>query len=122
MQTGEKVWRDFETSSELEQYLTEVSTNGNWGKGEYQSLVKEEVRDEETGEILEEAEYETISAEFTYEIEDVTNEVDQQQINQEAEAYLLSTDWLIVRFMETGVEVPFEISEERQNARNRIVK
>ena len=35
----------------------------------------------------------------------------------EALAYLASTDWYIVRFMDSGVEVPQEIKDKRAEAR-----
>jgi hypothetical protein len=47
---------------------------------------------------------------------------EQDQINAEALAYLASTDWLVVRYMETGVAIPLDISEARQDARERIVR
>ena len=36
---------------------------------------------------------------------------------QEALEYLASTDWYIVRFMDSGVEVPQEIKDKRAEAR-----
>lgn len=44
----------------------------------------------------------------------------QEEINEEARAYLASTDWYVVRFTETGVEVPEEITIKRQEAREAI--
>lgn len=41
-------------------------------------------------------------------------------INQEALAYLASTDWYVVRFAETGVAIPAEILTLRQEARSSI--
>lgn len=35
-------------------------------------------------------------------------------------SYLSSTDWYAIRFAETGEEIPVEVSEKRQWARNRI--
>lgn len=35
----------------------------------------------------------------------------------EARAYLVNTDWYIVRFAETGVPIPDEIKAKRQEAR-----
>ena len=35
----------------------------------------------------------------------------------EAESYLVSTDWYIVRFTETGVEVPVDVSFKRAESR-----
>ena len=35
----------------------------------------------------------------------------------EAQAYLLSTDWYVVRFAETGVAIPDEVKKKRAEAR-----
>jgi hypothetical protein len=50
-----------------------------------------------------------------------TPEQIQVRINEEAIAYLSSTDWYVVRFVETGVAIPEEILAERQAARERVV-
>lgn len=42
-------------------------------------------------------------------------------INEEARAYLNSTDWYVVRFIETGVPIPQDILDARQAARDSIV-
>lgn len=44
----------------------------------------------------------------------------QQEANEEARAYLASTDWYIVRFAESGVAVPSEITTARAAARASI--
>ncbi len=44
----------------------------------------------------------------------------QSRINEEALFYLNSTDWYVVRFVETGVSIPIEILTARQNARESI--
>lgn len=46
--------------------------------------------------------------------------VDQTAINAEALSYLASTDWLVIRQQETGVEMPIDIFIKRQEARNKI--
>lgn len=45
----------------------------------------------------------------------------QEEINTKARAYLAETDWYVVRFVETGVEIPQEILEARQKARESIL-
>lgn len=42
-------------------------------------------------------------------------------INEEARAYLNSTDWYVVRFAETGISIPQVILDTRQAARSRII-
>lgn len=46
----------------------------------------------------------------------------QAQANAEARAYLAGTDWYVVRFAETGVAIPAEISAARQAARESIIE
>ena len=61
-----------------------------------------------------EAEGNEPEAQFTQE------ELDQQAIsttNQESLAYLVSTDWYVVRSAETGLPVPQDILDARANAR-----
>ena len=63
-----------------------------------------------------------LKAEYTVEIEDITAQVEQQRVNQEALAYLASTDWYIIREMDQGTPCPAEIKSERAAARARIVR
>lgn len=44
----------------------------------------------------------------------------QSQKNAEARAYLLSTDWYVVRFAETGVAIPDEVIAARKSARESV--
>ena len=46
--------------------------------------------------------------------------ISKEQAKAEALAYLSSTDWYIVRFMDSGVEVPQEIKDKRAEARLRV--
>ena len=50
-----------------------------------------------------------------------TEEQIQEQKNAEARQYLLSTDWYVIRLQETGEEIPQEILDLRQQARDSIV-
>lgn len=116
----------------------------NWGKGQYERLVSPEVQevlyqaaqpavlDEQGNEIspavpevlavpYQAAVYETVPAEYTYEVVDATAEIDQQRINAEARAYLASTDWVIIKSLETGIQVPMEITLARAAARARVI-
>ena len=51
-----------------------------------------------------------------------TTEQLQVQTNAEARAYLLSTDWYVIRLQETGKPIPEDILSERAAARSRIVE
>ena len=44
----------------------------------------------------------------------------QESINREARAYLVGTDWYLTRQLETGTQIPEEIKQLRQQARERI--
>lgn len=45
----------------------------------------------------------------------------QETINKNARAYLENTDWYVTRFIETGVQIPDEITQKRAEARGKIV-
>lgn len=64
--------------------------------------------------------YVTLQSESTYEIQDITIQYNQELTNAQARKYLADTDWYVVRFMETGTEIPEEISQQRQDAREAI--
>lgn len=68
----------------------------------------------ETGVIL--------PAEYTIEIEDITEQVEQEKANSEALKYLAETDWLMIRELEIGKPMPLEIKEKRQQARDKVKK
>lgn len=55
-------------------------------------------------------------------IEDISAKLAQEQINQEAQAFLDATDWMVVRALEKGEELSPEFKAERQAARDRIIK
>lgn len=44
----------------------------------------------------------------------------QQEINEKSRAYLRDTDWYVIRFLETGIAVPTEITEARDAARDAV--
>jgi hypothetical protein len=52
------------------------------------------------------------------EIEEQENQ-HQQELKRQAHEELLKTDWYVVRFVETGVEIPEEILKQRQEIRNK---
>ena len=45
----------------------------------------------------------------------------QAKVNTKARAYLLSTDWYVWRFADTGVPIPDDIKTKRQEARDAII-
>lgn len=112
----------FEEQQVQDDFIAMLASTHAWGKPEHQVVVTEAVYDEETGEILEEAVYETVPAEYTIEIEDIAAQVDQERINHEEQEYLNSTDWYVIREIEEGTTYPEEIKIRRALARARIVK
>ena len=60
--------------------------------------------------------------EYEVQTEDITADLAQREVNDEARAYLRETDWYVTRFAETGVEIPEEIKSQRQMARESIIE
>lgn len=63
-----------------------------------------------------------LKAEYTIEVIDITAQVEQEKTNAEALEYLASTDWMIIREIDSGLSCPAEIKAERAAARARIVR
>lgn len=60
---------------------------------------------------------------FNVVIEDITAQIAQEKINEEALAFLAATDWMCLRALENPSKpVPEEIKAQRQAARDRIKK
>ena len=59
---------------------------------------------------------------YTVEYIDISAQVEQEKINAEALAYLASTDWMIVREVETQVPCPAEVKQLRAEARLKVVR
>lgn len=59
---------------------------------------------------------------YIVEYVDISAEVEQEKINAEALAYLASTDWLIIREIDSGVVCPAEVKAAREQARLKVVK
>jgi hypothetical protein len=59
---------------------------------------------------------------YKVEIVDLTAKLAQEKINADSQALLDSTDWLIIREMETGIACPEEIKAQRAAARAAIVR
>jgi hypothetical protein len=54
--------------------------------------------------------------------ESVQSKMDQEAINKEALAYLLNTDWMVIREIDSGVPCPEQVKTLRAEARAKIVK
>ena len=60
-------------------------------------------------------------AEYILESEDISDSIRAQKESEEARAYLNSTDWLIIRQLESGVLCPQEIRDARASARLKVI-
>jgi len=98
----------------------EVLKNGAWGKPEHEKELTPRIFNED-GSIIEPT-YETILSEYIVEITDITVEIEQAKVNDEALQYLADTDYLIIREVDSGVACPLEIKQLRAEARLRIVR
>lgn len=80
----------------------------------------------EDGSVLQEAVTELkeveLAGEYEVIIEDISAKLAQERINAEAQKFLDSTDWIVIRALEKGLELSPELKAERQAARDRIVK
>lgn len=116
----------FQTQEEAITWLNREKSNGSFGKDE--RWVREGVEDIsgaiDTREVMIEEESITeykLPAEYTVEIEDITTQLQTQKESDEARAYLASTDWYIIREMDSGELCPQEIKTARATARTKVI-
>ncbi len=118
---------EFETDFERDSFITRMVSVNGWGKSE--RWVKAD--QEDVTDALETREVETpqgpvteykLAAEYTIEQVDITAQVAQEQTNQQALAYLESTDWMVIRAAEGGPAVPTEVTTARTAARASIIR
>lgn len=116
----------FESLAVAQPWIDQCVATNSWGKAAYTEIIpaKEAVLDENGIEIEPAIPEQIIEhpAEYTIEIVDITAEVEQARVNAESLAYLASTDWMVIRQMDSGVAMPEEVKQARQEARNKIVK
>lgn len=113
------------TREEAEAWLERGKKEHWFGKpAVYESRINEETGEEEQVLV-------TPAEEFTWEIKDITAELEQQRSNEEALRFLNETDWLCLRHQnekELGLatsltsEEYLELLRERQQAREIIIK
>lgn len=58
---------------------------------------------------------------YTVELTDISAQLLAEKESQEALAYLASTDWMVVRKSETGVDYPQEVKDLRAAARLKVI-
>lgn len=116
------------------QWIADCIASNAWGKPERWVLHKDEPMSEayDEADVLEErivdgldgASHKEVKlkAEYTIEIEDVTDKLEQERINAEALKYLADTDWMIIREMDAGIVCPEDVKLARAEARSKIVR
>lgn len=57
------------------------------------------------------------SDQYTVTQEDITQQLADAKVQQDAHAYLTSTDWMVIRQMDNGAPVPQDVKDQRQQAR-----
>lgn len=116
----------FETQAEIDAWVEECEKVEAFGKPQHQIEILDE-----NNQSFEPQQFETIPAEYTIEIEDVTAQVDQERINAEAQAFLDESDYRVLRHygqVSLGIELSLTEEEflvlenERQEARERIIR
>lgn len=63
----------------------------------------------------------TLPQEFSFEVIDISKELEAQQESEKALKYLVETDWMISRKVETGKELPEEVKKARAEARLKVL-
>ncbi len=120
---------NFTTQQLADAWIAQEAANNSWGKPDrWLSFTGEpEAGYTDTREV--EASIETQNrTEYFYPCEysinqtDIAAQVAQEQLNRESEEYLKSTDWYILREMDSGVLCPQEIKTARAAARASIVR
>ena len=98
-------WYDKDIHSEIPEPNIEVSEE-QWQEALNKSANK--INEDGSSELFDfRTEEEIINQELEYNI-------------AEAKQYLLDTDWYIIRYTDTGKEVPVEVKTKREEARNTI--
>lgn len=118
----------FPTMEEAQAWLDKHDAMGTFGQKaqviEQQVEIAPAVIDAEGNEIVA-AQFEMQQISIPgYEVvmEDLSAQMLQEKINAEALAYLASTDWLIIRELDSGEVCPAEVKAERAACRARIVR
>ena len=126
-------WSEFETLEKANVWIDSLKNTGAWGLPErwLQDSPMSPLSEEDKALALDTRTVERMSgqvteyllpAEYSVEVVDITQQVEQDKANKEALAYLASTDWYITRQLETGIQVPVEVSLLRAAARAKVVR
>lgn len=121
----------FSTQIEADNWINEQVALKSWGKPErwvdeedcslQGEIISEAIAEQMIGGPENEHKQYKFAAEYVIEQEDITAKVLQEEINSASLKYLAETDWYVIRFLESGVAVPAEVSTQRTAARAAIV-
>jgi len=113
----------FPTQQLADDWIAQEAANNSWGKPDrWLSFTGEpEAGYTDTREVEDKTEY-FYPCEYSINQIDISDQVAQEQLNIESEEYLKSTDWYILREMDSGVVCPQEIKTARAEARANIVR
>ena len=102
-----------------DEWLQMLATNYPFGKPEHTIEVTPRSIDEHG--VVTEAVYELIPSEYIVEVLDVTQELLAKKESDEARAYLLATDYLVIKSMESGIPMDESIKALRAAARIKVI-
>jgi hypothetical protein len=114
----------FEQQADLDAWLAKHVAKNTFGLPERPELVLNELGEEVPSGVI-------LPAEYSVVVEDITEQVEQAAVNAEAQAFLSSTDWKIMRHLrEQALGIPTSLNsseylaleQERADAAARIVR
>jgi hypothetical protein len=118
----------FQSMEEAQSWLDKHEKSGTFGQKaqqiEQQIEVSPAVIDEEGNEIspaITEMQLVDIQG-YVAEVQDISEKISQEKINEESLKLLADTDWMIIRELDCGIACPAEIKQARAEARAKIVK
>lgn len=121
----------FSSQNEADEWINQQVALKSWGKPErwvdedlcesQGEVIANAIAEQMTGGPENEHKQYKFAAEYVIEQEDITAKVLQEEINAASLKYLAETDWYVIRFLESGVAVPAEVSTQRTAARAAIV-
>jgi hypothetical protein len=118
----------FQSIEEAQSWLDKHEKSGTFGQKaqqiEQQVEISPAVIDEEGNEIspaVTEMQLVDIQG-YVAEVQDISEKISQEKINEESLKLLADTDWMIIRESDCGIACPAEIKQARAEARAKIVK
>ncbi len=121
----------FSSQNEADEWINQQVALKSWGKPErwvdeelcesQDEIVADAIAEQMTGGPDHEHKQYKFAAEYVIEQEDITARLAQEETNSNSLKYLAETDWYVIRFLESGVAVPSEVSTQRAAARAAIV-